>query len=79
MEVNRVDNKDGRRVFIRVRVSLRQGRYFARVAGSQGSGILTSMTEADGLMIIPENMPQVVEEGDTVTVQMLDWIQDLQN
>lgn len=76
---DRVENKDGRRVFIRVRVSQRQGRYFARVAGPQGSGILTSMAQADGLMIIPENMPQVVEKGDTVAVQMLDWIQDLQN
>ena len=76
---DRVDNKDGRRVFIRVRVSQRQGRYFASLAGPQGSGILTSMTQADGLMVIPENMPQVVEKGDTVAVQMLDWIQDLQN
>ena len=76
---DRVENEDGRRAFIRGRVSQRQGRYFASVASPQGSGILTSMAQADGLMIIPENMPQVVEEGDTVAVQMLDWIQDLQN
>lgn len=67
-----LENKDRRRVFARVKVSQRQGQYFARTTGAQGSGILTSMAQANGLMIIPEDTPEV-NEGDSVQVQMLDW------
>ncbi len=34
------------------------------------------MTQANGLMIIPEDTP-AVNIGDEVTVQMLDWEQDI--
>lgn len=67
-----LENRDGRRVFARVKVSQRQGQYFARTTGAQGSGILTSMAQANGLMIIPEDTPEV-NEGDSMQVQMLDW------
>ncbi len=67
-----LENKDRRRVFARVKVSQRQGQYFARTTGAQGSGILTSMAQANGLMIIPEDTPEV-NEGDSMQVQMLDW------
>lgn len=69
---SRVDNRDGRRIFARVRVTKRNGRYFARLVGPQGSGILTSMALANGLMIVPEDKP-AIEAGDEVQVQMLDW------
>ena len=68
----RVENKDGRRVFARVRVTRKQGQYFASLVGPQGSGILTSMTRANGLMIVPEDASSV-GVGDEVQVQMLDW------
>jgi len=74
---SRVKNTDGRRVFARVRVEEREGQYFAYVTGPQGSGILTSMAQANGLMVISEDAPDV-EEGDMVCVQMLDWSQELQ-
>ncbi|MFC1993761.1 gephyrin-like molybdotransferase Glp [Chloroflexota bacterium] len=74
---SRVNNTDRRRVFVRVRVEERQGQYFAQVTGPQGSGILTSMAQANGLMIVPEDV-SFVEEGDKVCVQMLDWSQELQ-
>ena len=67
-----VVNRDRRRVFARVRVEKRNGQYFARLTGPQGSGILTSMTSANGLMIIPEDKTEVVP-GDIVRVMMLDW------
>ena len=67
-----VANRDRRRVFARVRVEKRNGQYFARLTGPQGSGILTSMTSANGLMIIPEDKTEVVP-GDIVRVMMLDW------
>ncbi len=67
-----VANRDGRRVFARAIVEKRHGQYFARITGHQGSGILTSMTSADGLMVIPEDRKEVVP-GDVVEVMMLDW------
>ncbi len=75
---DRVKNTDGRRVFARVRVTDEDGRYVARLVGPQGSGILTSMSRANGLMIVPEDAPSV-ERGDEVQVQMLDWEEDLRD
>ena len=69
---NSVVNRGGRRLLARVIVEKRHGQYFARLTGPQGSGILTSMTLANGLMIIPENKTEVVA-GDIVQVMMLDW------
>jgi len=71
-----VRNTDGRRIFARVNVSEQNGEYHARIVGAQGSGILTSMSQANGLMIIPEDAPGV-SVGDTVVVQMLDWNVDI--
>jgi molybdopterin molybdotransferase len=69
---NSVVNRDRRRVFARAIVEKRHGQYFAQLTGPQGSGILTSMTSANGLMIIPEDKVEVVP-GDVVEVMMLDW------
>jgi len=70
-----VVNSDGRRIFARVSVEKRHGQYFARLTGPQGSGILTSMSLASGLAIIPEDRMRV-EAGETVQVMMLDWRED---
>ncbi|MBM3173698.1 MAG: hypothetical protein FJZ85_08375 [Chloroflexi bacterium] len=67
-----IRNADGRRVFARVTVSKKGGQYFAKLTGSQGSGVLTSMLEADGLAVIPETVV-AVEPSDLVEVMMLDW------
>ena len=66
------ENRDGRRVYIRAKVEKSDGRYLARVAGAQGSGILTSMVKANGLVVIPENK-KTVAAGEEVNVMMLDW------
>jgi len=71
MEDDIVDT-DVRRLFARVTVAKRNGKYYARVTGPQGSGILTSMVKANGLAVIPENTKRV-KKGDIVEVQMLDW------
>jgi len=71
MEDDVVDT-DVRRLFARVIVAKRNGKYYARVTGPQGSGILTSMVKANGLAVIPENTKRV-KKGDIVEVQMLDW------
>jgi molybdopterin molybdotransferase len=68
----KIKNTDGRRIFARASVRLENGRYVARVAGPQGSGILTSMARANGLVIVPEDVDSV-GDGDKVKVLMLDW------
>jgi molybdopterin molybdotransferase len=65
-------NSDQRRIFSRAIVSERDSHYFARLTGPQGSGILTSMALANGLVIVPEDKARV-EPGDKVQVMMLDW------
>jgi molybdopterin molybdotransferase len=72
-----IENTDGRRVFTRVMVENRGGRYFARLTGPQGSGILTSMALANGLAIVPEDKPGV-KPGEVVEVMMLDWSEDVE-
>ena len=71
-----VKNTDGRRIFARVIVAKREGKYYARLTGPQGSGILTSMAKANGLAIIPEST-RGVKAGDIVQVQMLDWSEEM--
>jgi len=65
-------NEDGRRVFARAIVEKRAGQYVARLTGPQGSGILTSMSLANGLVIVPEDKLRV-EKGDRVQVMILNW------
>ncbi len=67
-----IENRDGRRIFARVAISRRNGKYFARITGPQGSGILTSMVKADGLAVISETM-KLVKPGTAVEVVMFDW------
>jgi molybdopterin molybdotransferase len=62
----------GRRGYVRVVVRRQQEGYHARTTGEQGSGVLTSMSKANGLAIIPEDVDSL-EAGSEVTVQMLDW------
>ncbi|MDP2931801.1 MAG: molybdopterin molybdotransferase MoeA, partial [Chloroflexota bacterium] len=67
-----VINEGARRFYARAILEKHNGRYFARLTGAQGSGILTSMTAANGLVIVPEDRPRV-EKGDVVQVMLLDW------
>lgn len=67
-----LENSDGRRVYVRAKVEKSDGSYLARVTGTQGSGILTSMVQANGLIIIPEDK-KTLAAGEEVEVMMLDW------
>jgi len=66
-----IQNDSQRRNFIRVYVERRGEGYVARSTGEQGSGILTSVTRANGLLIVPENVTHV-RAGETVEIQLLD-------
>ncbi|MCU0607203.1 MAG: molybdopterin molybdotransferase MoeA [Candidatus Edwardsbacteria bacterium] len=59
----------GRREFLRAKVAWREGAYHAVLTGAQGSGILTSMVQADGLMILEEERSEV-RPGDMVTIEL---------
>jgi len=67
-----VKNDAGRRLYDRAIVERRNGRYYARLTGPQGSGILTSMSLANGLVLIPEDRKEV-RKGEIVQALMLDW------
>ena len=67
----RIVNTDGRRVYARAIVSQRDGRYYASLTGPQGSGILTSMAQANALAVVPEEVA-AVEVGDEVECLLLD-------
>ena len=69
---DRVVNGDGRRVYTRAIIEKRRDKYFARLTGPQGSGILTSMSRANGLVVVPEDRAEV-KAGETVQAIMLDW------
>jgi molybdopterin molybdotransferase len=74
--LDRVENRGGRRHYVRVRVEQDcDGRYVAHVAGSQGAGVLTSLMRGNGLLVIPEHFA-TAEPGAMFSVQMLDWTHD---
>jgi molybdopterin molybdotransferase len=68
-----IRKKPGRRHYIRASVSFERDRYFVTITGDQGSGILTSMVKANGLVIIPEDREDV-KAGEKVKVQLLDIV-----
>ena len=61
----------GVRNFLRAVVKKEKGQYIARLTGSQGSGVLKSMVEANAFIVLDEGVAKV-GKGDPVTVQWLD-------
>jgi molybdopterin molybdotransferase len=61
---------DGRRSYLRVRLTRQENRWRAHLTGNQSSGVLTSMVKADGLLIVPENITQV-QAGTILPVRLL--------
>jgi molybdopterin molybdotransferase len=66
-----IARKDGRRHYLRVRLRETEAGYEATLTGDQGSGILNSLVQADGLAIIPEDADHLAA-GATVQVIVLD-------
>lgn len=61
----------GKKHFIRCVVTADNSGCRASTTGAQGSGMLTSMAMATGLMVIPEDLDRI-HPGDRVKVQILD-------
>jgi molybdopterin molybdotransferase len=68
-------NEESRRVYDRAIVARRDGHYYAHLTGPQGSSILTSMSQANGLVVIPEG--ETIRKGETVRALMLDWNEEV--
>lgn len=63
----------GRKSFVRVHVSQRGEEFFAKPISTRGSGVISTMTKANGYVIVPENRGGL-EEGELVTVYLFDNI-----
>jgi molybdopterin molybdotransferase len=65
----RVSGALGRRVYLRVSVYQKEEDFFVEPVRTKGSGLLTSMTRANGYVIIPEDR-EGLEKGETVVVHL---------
>jgi len=67
-----VSDRAMRRHYVRAHVEWRDGHFVAHTTGNQGSNIMTSLLNANALVIVPEGGVEV-RPGDTAKAMMLDW------
>jgi len=70
---NRVTSALGRKTFVRVCVHWEGGELFARPVSARGSGAISTLTEANGYVVVAENR-EGLEEGETVSVSLFSSI-----
>jgi molybdopterin molybdotransferase len=68
---DRIVNTDGRRFYARCFATEEDGQWYARLTGPQGSGVLTSMSLANGYAVCPEDI-DAVEPGEECDVILVD-------
>ena len=72
-----IRNHDGRRVYARVQVYKDEsGAYRAKSTGNQSSGVMSSMSLANGLAICHDDIG-MIDAGEIAKVEMLDWPDDI--
>jgi molybdopterin molybdotransferase len=76
--IKRVAGVLGRRVYLRVNVFLKEDDFFVEPISTKGSGLLTTMTKANGYVIIPEDR-EGIDEGETVVVHLFAPIGGVKN
>ncbi|MBC7227841.1 MAG: molybdopterin molybdotransferase MoeA [Thermoflexales bacterium] len=59
-----ITRKDGRRHYLRVRLRETPEGWEATLTGDQGSGILSSLVQADGLAVIPEDVDHLPADSE---------------
>lgn len=64
----------GRRNFVRVRVFRHDDELLAEPISARGSGMISTMTKANGFVIVPENR-EGLEEKEQVSVQLFDLVE----
>jgi molybdopterin molybdotransferase len=62
--------KPGRTYFLRVKLTKRQDKYYAKLTGPQGSGIMKSMVLMDGLLVVPDSI-DIIKKGEIWPVTLL--------
>jgi molybdopterin molybdotransferase len=67
---------DGRESYLRAIVHLEEGEYFVDLSGRQGSHVMTSLVNANGLLIVPAGVRHL-PAGRKVEVLMLDWPEEV--
>jgi len=73
--IRRVPSSVGNRTFARVIVKKSDGEFFFEPLRTSGSGVISSMVRANGMVIIPENK-EGIEEGETIEVTLLRPIEE---
>ncbi|MGC8939345.1 MAG: gephyrin-like molybdotransferase Glp [Candidatus Bathyarchaeia archaeon] len=71
----RVTTALGRKTFVRVHVFKSDEEYFAEPISSMGSGVISTMTKANGYVVVPENV-EGLDEGETVSVHLFDTVEE---
>ncbi|EFH86551.1 gephyrin-like molybdotransferase Glp [Ktedonobacter racemifer] len=64
-----------RRHYVRAHVTQRAGKFIARPTGNQGSNIMTSLLQANALLVIPEG-GATFKAGEHIQAIMLNWPED---
>ena len=67
---------DGRESYLRAVVSRDERGYVARTTGGQGSHMMTSLVQANALLIVPEGVTAVAA-GSVLQALMIDWPSDV--
>jgi len=62
--------KAGRRYYLRGYYTIKNGEFYVKSTGPQGSGILTSMSSANCLIILPEDT-ECVKNGERVEIELI--------
>ncbi|MCW4007756.1 MAG: molybdopterin molybdotransferase MoeA [Candidatus Bathyarchaeota archaeon] len=71
----RVATALGRKTFVRVHVTIRNGVFIAEPISARGSGIISTMTRSNGFVIVPENR-EGVAEGESVMVHLFGSVEE---
>lgn len=66
----RISAKSGLTQFMRVTLIERDGTLIARLTGPQGSGIISSIAQADGLMVMPEDVDELAAGSEVRVVRL---------
>jgi len=70
----RVSTVLGRKTFVRVHIFQHNGEFFAEPISARGSGIISTMTKANGYVIVPENR-EGLEKGESVLAILFDTVE----
>lgn len=60
----------GRKNFARVRIEIRDNQIYAKFTGAQGSAMLKSIIQADGIMLLSEDKNEV-KKGEKILVELI--------